>query len=91
LDEHKDAPVKVLTTFCISSLISLATILVLMLISSYFDPHAFKPVIALGIATGIGLARAVSSWKELSRDISAVVTGFLVGLCYFLAALLNGG
>jgi hypothetical protein len=76
--------------FCVSLLIALAVIVALMFISSQFDPKAFRPVLALGLSTGIALGRTISNWKHLSRNSSALVTGALVGLGYILASLFRG-
>lgn len=58
----------------------LAGVLLVMLLAALFSPHAFKPFVALGIATGIGLAGALRARMALSTGTFALAVGVLAML-----------
>lgn len=71
---------KVLTSFGSSFLCALAIVIALMLVFKAFDSHALKPLVAVGIATGIGLSNAVRVWKGLSLNTFALLVAVLASL-----------
>ena len=71
---------KALTSFGSSFLCALATVIALMLVVRFFDSHTLKPLVAVGIATGVGLSNAVRAWKGLPLNAFALLVAVLVSL-----------
>ncbi|WP_445145078.1 hypothetical protein [Dyella sp. Tek66A03] len=86
-----EVTVKVLTRFGTSFLCALAAVSLAMLMFSLFDSHAFKPFVAAGVATGIGLASAIRAKKELSTNAFAVLVGILAALGSAAGGWLSNG
>lgn len=70
----------ILIAFVTSFLSALGAVLVAMLAFTLLDPQALKPLVALGIASGTGLASAIRARKEVSANTFALMVGALVGL-----------
>jgi hypothetical protein len=89
--DHKEVPVKMLTSFFMSFLIALATVISLMLVFTIFDAHAFRPAVAVGIAIGIGLANAYRVSREFSVNTFALLVGALVGVGTIFGSWFSNG
>lgn len=71
---------KILMSFVSSFFVAAATILVLMLVSTLFQPYAFRLWAGIGMAVGISTANAIRTWKHLSTPVFAALIGCLVAL-----------
>lgn len=71
---------KTLVSFAAAFVSAWAAVLLLMFVLSYFDAHALKPLVAVGIAAGIAVAAAIRTRKVMSRHgfglLVAVLAGF---------------
>lgn len=89
--KYKEVPLKVLTSFGTSFLSALAVVLGLMLVVSLFDSHALKPLAAVSIATSLGLANAIRTWKDVSPNAFALLVAALAGGGAIVGSWLSNG
>lgn len=83
--------VKVLTLFAASFVCALVAVLLVMLLFNLFDPRAFKPLVAAGMAAGIALGNAVRTSKQMSTHTFAVLVGILAALGSAAGGWLSNG
>jgi flagellar biosynthesis protein FliR len=72
---------RLLITFGTTFLSAAAACLVCMLVMSFFQPHAIKPWITVGIAAGISVAMTIRAKRPaMSTESFALLVGCLVGI-----------
>jgi hypothetical protein len=82
---------KTLVSFAAAFVSAWAAVLLLMFVMSYFEPHALKPLVAVGIAAGIAVAAAIRTNRAISRHGFALLVGVLVGVGCFLGNWFSNG
>ncbi|WP_267226731.1 hypothetical protein [Dyella silvae] len=70
----------ILRTFRASYLWAFFGVLLAMIVLSFFGVGYFKPLVAIGIATGVGLASAIRAWKGLPLNAFALIAAVLAAL-----------
>lgn len=82
---------KTLVSFAAAFVSAWTAVLLLMFVLSYFEAHALKPLMAVGIAAGIGVAAAIRTRKVMSRQGFGLLVGVLAGFGCLLGTWLSNG
>lgn len=81
----------ILRTFRASYLWAFFAVLLAMLVLRFFGISYFKPLVAIGIATGVGLATAIRAWKGLPLNAFALIVAVLAALGATVGGWLSNG
>lgn len=88
--ETRRAAVQILKAFVSAWISALAGVFGAMLIGRLFDPHPFKPWVAVGIASGTAIAYAIRVWRQVPPERFAWLAGCFVGMGAMIGTWFSG-